>query len=343
MSSKQEDVCPLPKQKTRASWSPKDMRLSKLPFFHSKDTKAIPATANPIYNSNRGAQQHDTQPYSRAPPIPPKVPFSPIKSQVMYTAMLDFSPAVQTPPARPFAKKPSTHGIQPTARFKDTSQKRASTQFSLPSPVRNDIGSQPKRYRQFSDSSPTVARKVSAAGPVISPLNTKPITGWFDTAYRGGYELADGVAADSRSSMYSQDDVLGMPSFQPPPSPKSTRPDKPPRPRISTDLASVEPLNFTSANHIRHEEISAALTSAEAQCAELTDILDLYLEEIVTDATARGVMSSHLRSYLRSTGDDDSEDDGGPSDLRMRLSVRPRDGIRSVSIVRRALRADIAQ
>jgi hypothetical protein len=88
------------------------------------------------------SDEYGPQIYSRAPPIPPKVPFSPVKSPVVYTTILDFSPAIQTPLIRPFTKKHSTNGIRPTVRFEDTPHIHAGTRFSPMSSWRNGLARQ---------------------------------------------------------------------------------------------------------------------------------------------------------------------------------------------------------
>jgi hypothetical protein len=58
----------------------------------------------------------------------------------------------------------------------------------------------------------------------------------------------------------------------------------------------------------------------------------------MTDATARGVMSSDLRNYLRGPGFDHGQDDNSPVDVQRQEIVRRSNGVRNVSMVRRALR-----
>jgi hypothetical protein len=83
--------------------------------------------------------------------------------------------------------------------------------------------------------------------------------------------------------------------------------------------------------------IDEGLTSADVQSEELTDIVDLYLEEVVSDAKSRGVMSSGLEEFLKSPtimGEWHKVDivyDAGIVGLKSKKD-------RSVSIVRRALR-----
>jgi hypothetical protein len=80
------------------------------------------------------------------------------------------------------------------------------------------------------------------------------------------------------------------------------------------------------------------LTSADAQFDELTSILNGYLDEVINDAKSRGVMSSGLEEYLKSPtimGE-------WKNDLEV-ISEEPAgkgNGVRTVSIVRRALHSD---
>lgn len=75
----------------------------------------------------------------------------------------------------------------------------------------------------------------------------------------------------------------------------------------------------------------------DVQSAEITEILDLYLAEIVADATARGVMSEALKSFLESPVRKDWEIEG-ELERQGSLSERERERVRSVSLVRRALK-----
>jgi hypothetical protein len=84
--------------------------------------------------------------------------------------------------------------------------------------------------------------------------------------------------------------------------------------------------------------VDDGLTSADAQSDELTSILNVYLDEIIDDAKSRGVMSSGLEEYLKSPtimGE-------WKNDLEViyEAPVRKGNGVRTVSIVRRALHSD---
>ena len=84
-------------------------------------------------------------------------------------------------------------------------------------------------------------------------------------------------------------------------------------------------------------------SGVDIQSAEITEILDLYLSEIIADATTRGVMSDDLRRYL------ESESPGGMTEGELErelerqssMTERERERVRSVSLVRRALRKSI--
>jgi hypothetical protein len=79
------------------------------------------------------------------------------------------------------------------------------------------------------------------------------------------------------------------------------------------------------------------VSAVDIQSAEITEILDLYLAEIVADASNRGVMSLELRSYLESPVVKEWELE---SELERQDSMteKEKDRVRSVSLVRRALR-----
>jgi hypothetical protein len=147
------------------------------------------------------------------------------------------------------------------------------------------------RCNRSLNSGPSIGRKVSTASSITSPLNN-PITGWSDPDYHGDYKPGDDGASDPRSSVYTQDHVLGSPLFQPLQYLISSQPDKPSRPRSSTDLISVEPLNIKSVIQDQYKEIQSIRNLADVQCAELTDFFDLYLEEIMTDDHSKGARES---------------------------------------------------
>ena len=81
------------------------------------------------------------------------------------------------------------------------------------------------------------------------------------------------------------------------------------------------------------------MSAVDIQSAEITEILDLYLAEVVADATRRGVMSWELRSFLespvRSDWEVEREKEGEG------VTEREREKVRSVSLVRRALRSSL--
>jgi hypothetical protein len=82
------------------------------------------------------------------------------------------------------------------------------------------------------------------------------------------------------------------------------------------------------------------VSAVDIQSAEITEILDLYLAEVVADATRRGVMSWELRSFLespvRTDWEVEREEEGEEG-----VTEREREKVRSVSLVRRALRSSL--
>ena len=177
----------------------------------------------------------------------------------------------------------------------------------------------------------------------MSPLspNTPAIhyrtLSYFDPTYHGGYE-SDSSIEPSTPIRERNLSINSEPAsiYRPPKSPGSPSREKPTRPRIMTDFNSVEPLNVKHVPTPKDVHFSDELTSAEVQSEELTDILNCYLDEFVTDAASRGVMSSGLEEFLKSPTimgewkNDDmvyTENTGGKGK-----------GVRTVSIVRRALR-----
>lgn len=79
------------------------------------------------------------------------------------------------------------------------------------------------------------------------------------------------------------------------------------------------------------------MSPVEDQSMGLTDILDMYLDEIVGDATSRGVMSSNLSRFLNEETPDAEtlETEEGEDEIVVETNMK---GVRFVSIVRRALR-----
>jgi len=117
---------------------------------------------------------------------------------------------------------------------------------------------------------------------------------------------------------------------------------------ILTDLQHVptldtatEPLRVVpKAVVVSHTDPSLVSSHAEAQSAELTDILDMYLNEVIADATSRGVMSAELSEYLRSPPMEEEEEEEVkrfPATLPLETC---RGKARSVNIVREALRGN---
>lgn len=81
------------------------------------------------------------------------------------------------------------------------------------------------------------------------------------------------------------------------------------------------------------------MSAVDIQSAEITEILDLYLAEVVADATRRGVMSWELRSFLESPVRTDWEVER--EEGQEGVTEREREKVRSVSLVRRALRSSL--
>ena len=285
--------------------------------------------------------QSAPMPYGRRRSSMPLV--SPISPTGRYVAELDFGRGLRSPASVAAKSRPQIPPIIPP--------KQPSPWFSLPSPPRpTQTGkSVPARYRQSSHSSPdpvieplagrrrsslmnevalTKTSVESPMSPVVEPLtHTSP-----DPDYRGGYESNEDTPPLKPKRDFDTWEKLNFPSIQPP---KSPRADKPVLPRISTDLTPTEPL------HIRHipteQELSPLKerTRSDSESEELTDILDFYLDYVVADATARGVMSSELEKFLHSP---DSAEAPRESVIDIEDNRLKAKGVRSVSIVRRALR-----
>ena len=175
------------------------------------------------------------------------------------------------------------------------------------------------------------------SSPITPPIHYRPQS-YFDPTYRGGYESDDSlVQARPIRERYLSINSETTPIYRPPKSPGSPSREKPTRPRIMTDLNSVEPLNVKHVPTPKEVHFANELTSAEMQSEELADILDCYLDEVVTDATSRGVMSSGLEEFLKSPTIMGEWRKGDVVYTVQDAGGKGR-GVRSVSIVRRALR-----
>jgi hypothetical protein len=277
---------------------------------------------------------------------------SPASSTGHYTAALDIGRAFRAPNVSGATKHGETG--KPTSQY-PTNNHIAVRTSPPPVPPKNTPHAKPlsPRYRgPFSrlknisttkplspiyagdiPLSPPLEGRMSS--PLTPPIHYRPQT-YFDPTYRGGYESDDSISPPIRER-YLTINSEQTPVYRPPKSPGSPSRERPSRPRITTDFNSVEPLNVKHVPTPKEVHFANELTSAEMQSEELTDILDCYLDEVVTDAASRGVISSGLEEFLKSPtimgewkkGDlvYTVQDTGGKGK-----------GVRSVSIVRRALR-----
>ena len=249
---------------------------------------------------------------------------SPTTPSGQYTAMLDFGHSFNL--AKPSGNRQSMPPAPNTkARI-----------FSLPV-TKSSEPTSPARYRRTSLVSPTVDGDMSPAGPVGSSINLRTNV-CPNPHHRNGYESDENHPPRGRPTA----PVYQIPT--PSNSPKSRRLSLP---RISTDLSPIKPLNIqpvtiledipSPKGKVRFADVG--LTSADVQSGELTDILDLYLDQIINDAKSRGVMPAGLEEYLKSP----TIMDEWKNDLAIVYEDKPaRNGnaVRTVSIVRRALRSD---
>lgn len=270
-------------------------------------------------------------------------PVSPISPSGRYVAELDFGRGLRSPASVAAQSRPQIPPIVPT--------KQPSQWFSLPSPPRSTHTATPipARYRQSSQSGlepviePLTARRrsslvnevplskqdaLSPMSPVVQPLTRASP----DPDYRGGYESNEDTPPLKPNRDPATWEKLTFPSIQPP---KSPRVDRPTLPRISTDLSPIAPLRITRIPTETEPSPVKEPKRVVTQSDELTDILDFYLDYVVADATARGVMSSELEKFLSSP---DSEDIPRESVIAVPNDRMQGKEVRSVSIVRRALR-----
>ena len=280
---------------------------------------------------------------------------SPVSSAGHYTAALDIGRAFRAPNVSVATKygetgKPTLHyptNRQTIVRTSPPPPPSKNTPPSKPLSPRHRDPSPPSKYTTakplspiyggVSPPSPPSERRISPLSPITPPIPYRT-RAYFDPTYRGGYESDDSVGPPMTiRERYLSINSEPAPTYRPPKSPGSPSREKPARPRILTDLNSVEPLNVKHAPTPKEVHFADELTSAEVQSEELTDILNCYLDEVVTDATSRGVMSSGLEEFLKSPtimGEWKSGD--------MVYTVQNNDGkgkkARCVSMVRRALR-----
>ncbi len=220
----------------------------------------------------------------------PKEPKTPIKKKstksISYTAMLDFTPSSRSPPSPILEprKLVGSNGYEIPDLLQGT---KTNTTPKKPSSSK----SSPTRDRKFSISSfLSDQRRSPSTSPITSPSAKPLIVTKPDPSYRGGYESS----SDSEEVFSSPD--IRSPVFRPPIISSPASPKRPPRPRISTDFSVEPPLNIQQVP-LRQVEL---VSGVDVQSAEITEILDLYLTEIVADATARGVMSEGLKAFLES-------------------------------------------
>ena len=249
---------------------------------------------------------------------------SPTTPSGQYTAMLDFGHSFNLP--KPTGNR---HSMAPAPNPKPRI-------FSLPV-TKSSEPTSPARYRRTSLVSPTIDGDMSPAGPVGSSINLSTNLS-PDPNHRSGYESDENHRPGGRPSAPAY--KIPTPSN----SPKSRRASLP---RISTDLLPVKPLNIRPVTILEDNPspkgkvrlADVGLTSADVQSGELTDILDLYLDQVINDAKSRGVMPSGLEEYLKSP----TIMDEWKNDLAIVYEDKPTgngNGVRTVSIVRRALRSD---
>lgn len=200
--------------------------------------------------------------------------------------MLDFTPSSRSPPSPILEprKLVGSNGYEIPDLLQGT---KTNTTPKKPSSSK----SSPTRDRKFSISSfLSDQRRSPSTSPITSPSAKPLIVTKPDPSYRGGYESS----SDSEEVFSSPD--IRSPVFRPPIISSSASPKRPPRPRISTDFSVEPPLNIQQVP-LRQVEL---VSGVDVQSAEITEILDLYLTEIVADATARGVMSEGLKAFLES-------------------------------------------
>lgn len=253
---------------------------------------------------------------------------SPTTPSGQYVAMLDFGKAFHTP--KPADSAPVRQSMPAAPKSKPPA-----VNFSIPVTRTTETNS-PTRYRRTSLATAKADGEVSPGGPVGSSIKL-PTKASPDPSYRGGYESDENSPHRGRTASPAY--LTPNPSV----SPKS----RPTLPRISTDLSPIAPLNIQPV-HVPEQlpnqktkvrSADEGLTSADAQSSDLTNILDSYLDEIISDAKARGVMSAGLEEYLKSPtimGE-------WKNDLQIIYEDKPvgnGDVVRTVSIVRRALHSD---
>ena len=309
------------------------------PQFQEQRRSSLPPIQqvinNPKHELNSPTKSHASsstqRPITRRDSGSPTIKDKKAKS-ISYTAMLDFTPVLRksaTPPETQTNKRlTGANGYEIPDRLqgtKNTTVPMATTPRRKSDPTRS-----PKRDKKYSLSNLLLSpRQQSHSNSLASPICTPLIGVPVDPSYRGGYESS----SDSETSTPKEEQGRASPSFRPPLVVPAAK--RPPLPRISTDL-SVEPLDL---KYVPRREVQL-VSAVDIQSAEITEILDLYLAEVVADATRRGVMSWELRAFLespvRSDWEVEREEEGEEG-----LMEREREKVRSVSLVRRALRGSL--
>jgi hypothetical protein len=260
----------------------------------------------------------------KPPPRPPKLSLSPRSPPRKYTAALEFGLSSPNSTGRPVLQT----NVGPTSPI-NVRRSLPNERFSLPSSARN-AANNPRRYRQPSLPPQSPPNRVETSIKSPQSPSAKPLTGLKgDPTYTGGYESDPDLPTEP------------SPSYRPPNSPRT---DKPLPLRIKTDLSkspTVAPLNITQRSIVIPKEGLDSLPPVEVQTAELNEIVDSYLDELIADATSRSVMSPELAAYLKNPlSAEEERASGNQSPVTQPLASGRTKSVRFVSLVRRALRQD---
>jgi len=334
-------------------------RPQQSPFMMHPNMPLQPRYGDPRGNVMTRPPLHPLETNNRRPPpprqtsMPPKqqYPFKPNKrtspvSPHSYTAMIDLRPPQRAPPPPPPPRTrlelpipAQTKPLTIPAQTKPLTIPTKHIRFSLPNMMR-DVKLSPGRYRK----APTPPEP-SLPSPEVSPIPEPLTRSQPDSDYNGGYESDRDSIPEAKAKSPVEEQT---PRYQPPPTPRSPRTSL--LPRITTDLAParelspVRPLQPKHQSPVEVEIVTGDASPAENQSQELTEILDLYLDEIVADPE-RGDMSPALMEFLRSPtimGEWDNIFDETPpvkgvnQGVTRVVSVKRKDGS-WVSIIRRAL------
>lgn len=199
---------------------------------------------------------------------------------------------------------------KPKSPWHSTSSPRVrstNTRFSLPGHTRRTPSPKRPLFRPKNTgfSNAETIKQASPPSPDVTlryPVHLQTT----DNSYRSGYEANSYTTVlnprgNNNLSAYPETALSGS-SLQPLRNPTIPRLDRPTVPRIATTFSGVEPLRIQHSSETEQATFSdnESVYSTDGS-EELTDILEVYLQEVVGIAAARGDISPGLGEFVRNT------------------------------------------